>query len=205
VGEIRRTLAQQGALDNTLIVFIADNGATTEARAGLGQKPATAGSNGAYRGFKFSLFDGGMHVPGIMSWPARIPSGRVVDQVAMTMDILPTVCRAAGASIPEGHRIDGSDILPVAMGAAKSPHDGIYWSNGQQLATRRGNWKLVLGGNPYGRTPADSRALQGEDSVFLSDLAKDPGETTNLRRRHPDVVDDLTSRIHAWKADVAGQ
>ena len=102
VGEIRAALRQTGVLDNTLIFFVADNGATTEARAGLNQQTATAGNNGIYRGFKFSLFDGGMHVPGIMNWPGRIRGGQVIDEIAMTMDVLPTIAAAAGAGVASG-------------------------------------------------------------------------------------------------------
>jgi arylsulfatase A-like enzyme len=203
VGGIRSTLAQHNLLENTLIFFIADNGATTEPRAGLGQQPATAGDNTPYRGFKFSLFDGGMHVPGIMSWPARIPSGTTIDQVAMTMDILPTACAAAGAALPANHRIDGHDVLPVAAAGARTPHEVIFWDNNGQLAARKGKWKLVLNGNPYGRSPEERKPLTGEDAVFLSDLSTDPGETKNLRRLHPNVVDELTGRIHSWKQEVA--
>jgi len=205
VGMIRSTLAQHGLLENTLIVFVSDNGATTEARAGLGQRPATAGDNGPYRGFKFSLFDGGTHVPGIMSWPKAIPAGRTVDEVVMTMDILPTVCAAAGVAIPEGHRIDGKDILAVAARGAPSPHECIFWENGAQLAARKGKWKLVLNGNPYGRSAEENKTLTGEDAVHLSDLSKDPGESVNLRRTNPAVADELTSRIERWRREVRGE
>ncbi len=202
VGEIRRTLHQAGQLNNTLIFFIADNGATTEARAGLNQQPATAGDNGVYRGFKFSLFDGGMHVPGIMSWPSQIPAGSVRDASVMTMDILPTACAAAHVNLPTGHIIDGRDILPVAATGAASPHAALFWENGRQRAARKGNWKLVLNGNAYGRTASDNKPLTGDDAVFLADLSKDPGETTNLRRENPQIVDELTSAIHAWQNSV---
>jgi arylsulfatase A-like enzyme len=205
VGAIRSTLRQNGLLDNTLIFYIADNGATTEPRAGLNQQPATAGDNGVFRGFKFSLFDGGMHVPGMMSWPSRIPAGQVLSQTAMTMDILPTVCAAAGASLPAGYKVDGSDMLPVAAKGAKSPHDAIFWENMNQLAARRGNWKLVLAGRSYDRTPEGRKPLEGEDSVFLSDLSQDPGETTNLRRKHPNVVDELTGMIHRWREEARAE
>ncbi|HYM10275.1 MAG TPA: sulfatase-like hydrolase/transferase, partial [Bryobacterales bacterium] len=77
VGQILGALERTGARENTLIFFAGDNGATTEARAGLGQKPATAGSNAPFRGFKFSVFDGGMHVPGVVSWPGVIPAGQL--------------------------------------------------------------------------------------------------------------------------------
>ncbi|MBM3797377.1 MAG: sulfatase [Acidobacteria bacterium] len=198
VGDIRRALRQAGQLENTLFIFVADNGATTETRAGLDQKPATAGSNEPCRGYKLSLFDGGMHVPAILSWPGRIPAGTVVDKVSMTMDILPTVCAAASVKIPEGHVIDGRDLLS----AGSSVHFAIFWENGKQRAVRKGNWKLVLDGNAYDRTPQDNKPLAGEDSVFLADLSKDPSETTNLRRAHPQVVDELTSAIHAWYTAV---
>jgi len=195
VGHIRQTLAQHALLENTLIFYLADNGATTETRAGLNQQPATAGDNSPFRGFKFSLFDGGMHVPGIMSWPGVIPAGQVSARTVMTMDILPTICAAAGAGVT--HKIDGQDILKPA--AAERT---IFWENGQQRAARRGNFKLVLDGNPYGRTPEDRKALTGEDAVFLSDLSHHPGETANLRRRHADIVDELSTEIHAWRQEV---
>jgi arylsulfatase A-like enzyme len=202
VGSIRDSLAQHGLAENTLIFYIADNGATTEPRAGLNQQPATAGDNSPYRGFKFSLFDGGMHVPAIMRWPAKIPSGKTIHETAMTMDILPTACAAAGVTLPAGHRIDGRSILAVASEGAPSPHEIIFWENTGQLAARRGKWKLVLNGNPYGRAPEERKPLQGEDSVFLSDLSTDPGETKNLRRRHQNIVDELTSRMQAWQEEV---
>ncbi|MFN7922199.1 MAG: sulfatase-like hydrolase/transferase [Bryobacteraceae bacterium] len=205
VGEIRRTLAQHGLLDDTMIAFIADNGATTEPRAGLRQQPATAGHNDPYRGFKFSLFDGGMHVPGILSWPGTIPAGQTIHELAMTMDLLPTVCAVAKAPIPGGYKVDGSDILPVAAKRAASPHGSILWENGQQMAVRKDNWKLVLNGNPFGRTPDEKKQLTGEDAAFLTDLSVDPGETRNLRRAHPQVVDELTSMIHRWRIEVRGE
>ncbi len=202
VGEIRKTLRRNNLLENTLIFYIADNGATTEARAGLNDQPATAGDNSPYRGFKFSLFDGGMHVPGIMSWPGVIPSGRVSDEIVMTMDILPTALAAAGARLPAGYAVDGRDILGVARGAGRSPHEAIFWDQGGQLAARRGKWKLVLNGVPWDRSIDARKPLEGEDAVFLSDLEADPGESRNLRRANPGVVDELTGMIHRWREDV---
>lgn len=200
VGELRHTLKQHGLLENTLIFFVADNGATTEARAGLNQKPATAGDNGLYRGFKFSLFDGGMHVPGIMSWPGRIPAGTVTKEIAMTMDITPTICAAAG--LQTTHKFDGSNILELATGKAKSPHEAIFWKNNQQTAARKGKWKLVANGILYDRS-ADSRTpLKGDDAVFLSDLEADPRESVNLRHKNPEVVDELMTLLTKWQANL---
>ncbi|MBK5293039.1 MAG: sulfatase-like hydrolase/transferase [Acidobacteriia bacterium] len=200
VGQIRAAISQHGLTNDTLIFYVADNGATTENRAGIGQQPATAGDNSPFRGFKFSLFDGGMHVPGIMSWPGVIPGGQVNSELAMTMDILPTITKAAGGTI--SHTVDGKDILPVAHAGAKSPHDAIFWKNGNQLAVRRGDWKLVLNGITYGRTPEEKKPLTGDDAVFLSNLPADPGETRNLRHANAALVDELSSLIHKWSEDM---
>src|SRR5207248_7625602 len=100
VGEMMGTLRHMQILDNTLVFFSADNGATREPRAGLNQKPASAGNNAPFRGNKFSAFDGGMHVPAIMSWPGVIPQGKVRTEIGNHVDLLPTICKAAGAPLP---------------------------------------------------------------------------------------------------------
>jgi arylsulfatase A-like enzyme len=202
VGTLVDTLKRDGLLENTCIFLLADNGATTEPRAGLNGQPATAGSNKPYRGYKFSLFDGGMHVPAIMSWPAAIPKGRSISDIAMTMDILPTICKAAAADLPAGYKVDGSDILPLASGAAGSPHPAIFWDQDKQQAVRRGKWKLVMNGFTADGTPTGRTRLAGDDALFLSDLEADPGESRNLRRQHPQIVDELATMIHDWRASL---
>jgi arylsulfatase A-like enzyme len=202
VGMVREELRHQGLLDDTCILFLGDNGATTEPRAGLDTKPATAGKNGPYRGFKFSLFDGGMHVPGMISWPGRVPAAKVVNEVVMSMDVLPTITGIAGARVPAGHVIDGRDILPVAVSGGKSPHEAIFWMQGGQLAVRRGKWKLVVNGSTADRSPDGRQALKGDDAMFLSDLEADPGESKNLRRVHPNVADELATKAHQWRGEM---
>ncbi|HUJ22593.1 MAG TPA: sulfatase-like hydrolase/transferase [Bryobacteraceae bacterium] len=202
MGQILHALDRLGKREHTLIFFAGDNGATRETRAGLNQRPPTAGSNAPYRGFKFSLFDGGMHVPAAMSWPAVIPARQTIHEIGMTMDILPTVCLAAGATLPADRTIDGRDILPVAAARAPSPHDTIYWASGEQLAARRGKWKLVLQGMDYDGTPAGEKPLQGDDATFLSDLEENRGESRNLRHQHPDIADALATEAHRWLESV---
>ncbi len=125
--------------DNTLIFLLGDNGATTERRAGLNQQPATAGKNTPFRGYKFSTFDGGMHVPAVVNWPGHIPASKTIEQIVMTADILPTVCHLTGATVPQDRRMDGRNIWPVLTTGAASPHEFVAWSEGPQLAIRRGN------------------------------------------------------------------
>ena len=202
VGQVRRTLRELQLEDHTLVLFTADNGATREARAGLDGKPATAGNNAPFRGFKFSAFDGGMHVPMIMQWPGVIPKGRVVHELGSHVDLLPTIAKAAGVSPPADRTLDGGDALPLAVTGARSGHDAIFWSIGGQLAVRRGKWKLVNGGKLYDGSPEGGKALAGEDALFLSNLEEDPAESVNLRRQFPGMVDELATLIQKWSDDV---
>ena len=202
VGLVMRTVRELGLADNTLVFFSADNGATREARAGLNQKPATAGNNAPFRGNKFSAFDGGMHVPMIMSWPGVIRAGGVVREVGSHLDILPTICGAVGVSPPRDRTMDGFDALPLAAAGSKSRHDAIFWSSGGQLAVRRGPWKLVKDGKTFDGTPDGSKPLTGDDALFLSNLDEDPGEKTNLRHRFPQIADELSTAMSQWAADV---
>ena len=202
IGGMIRALEQTGQRNNTLIFLLGDNGATREQRAGLDQKPATAGSNKPFRGFKFSTFDGGMHVPGLVNWPGQIPAGKFVNELCMSADILPTVCQLTGAALPANRTLDGRNIWSVLTAGAASPHDFIAWSDGPQLAIRQGKWKLVLNGVEHDRTPVGEKPLEGEDAVFLSDLEQDPGESRNLRRVHPNVTDELETLLHKWRKEV---
>jgi arylsulfatase A-like enzyme len=202
IGEVMSTVKKAGLLDNTLVFFSADNGATRETRAGLNQQPPKSYSNGIFRGFKFSVFDGGMHPPAVLSWPGKIPAGAVNHEVGAHVDILPTFCKAAGAKIPTDRIYDGYDAMPMVTAGAKSQHEAIFWSNAGQLAVRRENWKLVKDGKTYDGTPEGTKKLTGDDALFLSDLAKDPGETTNLRHQHPELTDELATLAEKWLKDV---
>jgi arylsulfatase A-like enzyme len=81
----------------------------------------------------------------------------------------------------------------------------VFWAEGPQLAVRRGRWKLVIDGITYDRTEEGRKPLAGEDSVFLSNLEEDPGETRNLRRRHPELVDELATLAHRWRQAVGAR
>lgn len=201
IGKIISTLERTGQRDNTLIFLLGDNGATREQRAGLHQEPAKAGLN-AGRGFKFSTFDGGMHVPGLVNWPGHVPAGRKIDQVVMTADILPTVCHLTGTPLPGDRIYDGRNIWPVLTEGRGSPHEFVAWAEGPQLAIRKGQWKLVQNGIVHDGTPQGEKPLEGEDAVFLSDLDKDPKETTNLRRQHANVSDELQTLVARWRKEV---
>lgn len=191
LGAIRDALERSGRLRNTLILFVGDNGATTEKRAGLNQQYATAGSNGPYRGFKFSLFDGGLHVPAFIHWPAQIGPGSSTSEWLQSMDILPTLCHALGVNAPQG--LDGLDVYDVITRGGKSPHKALYWNSGGQTAMRSGKYKIVLNSRDFGR---------GEEKpipLWLSNLEEDPGETKNLNSFDPVLADELATEAARWQ------
>jgi arylsulfatase A-like enzyme len=202
VARIIGALDAAGVRDNTVTFLLGDNGATTERRAGLNQQPARAGTNAPFRGYKFSTFDGGMHVPALVNWPGHLHPGSRITELVMTADILPTVCGLTGAALPNGRIIDGRDIWPLLAQGARSPHEFIAWAEGPQLAIRRGNWKLVLNGVVHDGTPEGDRPLQGDDAAFLSNLEADPAESQNLRHDHPEIVDELETIVRSWRQDV---
>ena len=188
VGQVLDALKQAGIDGRTLVLFASDNGPWRP----YGDH---AGSAGPLRGEKGTAFEGGVRVPFIARWPGRLPAGRVVHAPAMTIDVLPTVARLAGAQVPANRVIDGRDIWPLLEGSAQaSPHEALYFYWGDALhAVRSGRWKLHLP-HPYRHTvsaghggkpgPTEEREI----GLSLYDLVADPGERRNLADRHPDVV-----------------
>ena len=114
VGEILGEVEHQGRLDDTCVFFMSDNGPSRETRNWLDgcTDPYYGGTTGKLKGHKFSLYEGGIRVPGIMSWPGRIPAGGVIDEVAAAMDVFPTFLEAAGADASD-YDLDGCDLMPT--------------------------------------------------------------------------------------------
>jgi arylsulfatase A-like enzyme len=190
IGEIVAALDEAGLRDNTLLFFQSDNGATIEDRAGRG------GRNTPLRGFKFSLFEGGIRVPAVVSWPGRIPAGQVIDEMAASMDLFPTVAAICEARIPADRTIDGKDISGLLTQGARSPHEALFWKQDDQVAVRRGEWKLVVNGI---LALGDKHRLRGNDRIFLSNLTKDIGETRNLSIRYPEMTAELRQLCRRWE------
>ncbi len=192
IGRLLDRLAAQGLDRDTVVYFQADNGATREVRAANDGKPATAGSNAPYRGYKLGLFDGGMHVPAMLRIPGWTPPARVENRPCMSMDILPTFVKLAGGTVPP--RVDGQDFLPVLQGDA-SPHEYMFWSFGNERAVRFGDWKLIL-------NPPDFPGEEVHTKIWLSNLEADPSEKVNLAGREPARAAQLMEKIRAWERDV---
>ena len=110
----------------------------------------------------------------IMNWPGVIPKGKVIGEIGSHLDLLPTIAKAAGVAAPADRTLDGSDAIPLAAAGAPSTHDAIFWSQGGQLAVRRGKWKLVKDGKLYDGAPGGDKAFTGDDALFLSNLEDGP-------------------------------
>lgn len=193
VGEILATLEEEGLRQDTLVFFFSDNGATIEDRAGRG------GRNTPYRGYKFSLFEGGVRMPAIASWPGILPAGKVRSAMCAGFDLFPTLAKLCGAELPTDRVIDGRDIWPLLVDGARSPHETLFWKRYDQVAVRQGDWKLVK--NPI-LALGEENALHGADRTFLSNLADDPGEKTNLASSHPEKTAELEKRIESWERSL---
>ncbi|MEX2216919.1 MAG: sulfatase-like hydrolase/transferase, partial [Phycisphaeraceae bacterium] len=171
--------------EDTIIIYQSDNGHSTEERAHGG-----GGSAGPYRGAKFSLFEGGIRLPAIISWPGHLPKGETRGQLAHSCDWLPTLAALCDVKLPEA-KLHGVNIVGVIKSNdAKSPHEALHWQVGNQWAVRQGPWKLIHNVNPSGTEPALTPA---DRPFFLANLDDDPGERKNLAKKHPDIVKRLES------------
>jgi arylsulfatase A-like enzyme len=204
VGQILDTLRAEKLEQDTLVIFTADNGPWLS----YGDH---AGSAGPLREGKGTMFDGGCREPAVMWWPGHIPAGTQCHDPAMTIDVLPTLAHLCGAKLPD-HKIDGRNIWPLmaAEPGARSPHDALffYWLEELQ-AVRMGQWKLhfphayqTLGGRPGGTGGKPARYEKAAIDLALFDLQNDPGETTNVADRHPDVVATISRLADEMRADL---
>lgn len=191
VGRILDALDAAGVTDDTIVFFSSDNGPSTESRNWLNGEEISyqGGSTGGLRGNKGSLFEGGIRVPAILSWPAGLPSGASWQTPAAMMDLLPTVLEAAG--IPAASGIDGTSVLDELRGEDAAERT-LFWEYGPQLAARRGRFKLTLAAREHLGGPFDPA------SSFLADLDADPAETTDVSAQHPEVAASLRAELMAW-------
>ena len=196
VGAILDEVERQGLAENTCTFFTSDNGPSRESRNWLDGTldPYYGGTTGGLKGHKFSLFEGGIRVPGILHWPGRIPSGQVLDAPCASMDILPTFLAAAGGDL-SATEIDGQSLLDYASGGHPPGERDLFWEMGGQTAVRRGPWKLVLNGQLVERTPA-------QDAVHLANLTEDRGETRNLAADQPEILASLRQHADAWRQGI---
>ncbi len=194
IGRLMQKVDALGLRQRTIVIVQSDHGHSTEERAFFG-----GGSAGIYRGAKFSLFEGGIRVPAIVSWPARLPKNEVRSQVAYGGDWLPTIAELCGVK-PPAETLDGKSLVAVIDSAkAPSPHDVLHWQIDKSWAVRSGDWKLLFDvRDTTERAPGTTIA-----GAFLVNLKDDPSEKTNLAASHPDIVARLKRLREEWEAELA--
>lgn len=182
VGQLVNVLEELGLAENTLVLFISDNG------------PLPFGSAGELRGWKKSVLEGGHRVPAIAWWPGQIPAGSRTDQLAITLDVFPTIAELIGAEPPTNRTLDGRSLVPVLLEGKRLDRRQLFWDYVGQQAMRDGPWKLVK--HPI-------VAGQGQQkSVALYNLEKDIGESNDLSDRYPEQTEKMQEALKRWKKNV---
>lgn len=201
IGVVLDKLEALGLKDNTIVIFQSDHGHSEEERTFGG-----GGYAGPYRGSKFSLLEGGIRVPAIISWPGTIPQDEVRGQFAVNVDWLPTLAELCDVPLPE-RTIDGKSLVKIIRSSnASSPHDTFIWQSGgskddPQWAVREGDWKLIH--NPMGYTQSPGSADHAR--TYLFNLRSDVSEKNDLAKENPKIVKRLREKYERWLNDVAGQ
>ncbi len=180
VGRVLDALRAHGLEENTLVIFTSDNGG-----AGYIGLPDV---NAPFRGWKITLFDGGIHVPYMLKWPSRIPPGQVRTEAVHHFDVFATTAAAAGAPLPTDRTMDGVDLVPWARGEASGvPHEQLFWRSGTSQSALIDGWKLNVSDPP------------GKEWLFK--LADDPSESRNLAEEHPEVLARLRAALERHNAE----
>jgi N-acetylgalactosamine-6-sulfatase len=210
VGRILAALKAAGVEENTLVIFSSDNGPENTGRI---KRPAyhesdsdvtgldtyySVGETGGLRGRKRNLFEGGVRVPFIVRWPGRTPANLKDDATVFTaVDLLPTLCAAAGVTLPSDYRGDGENLLAALLGRTVARTRPIFWEwrgsptepdGWPRLAVRDGDWKLLL--------------THDGKRVALHRIPTDRAEAIDLSPDHPTLVSRLTQLALEWKATL---
>jgi arylsulfatase A-like enzyme len=174
IGEVLKALDEGGVAENTIVIFLSDNG-------GSGN-----GGNEPLKGSKSTMWEGGLRVPFLMRWPGHLPAGVVSDEFLTSLEIVPTLLSATGTDAPENVVFDGFDLVPVLNGEKKSPRTTMFWQRRSDKAARVGNWKWV-----------DSAKGSG-----LFDLSNDLGETHDLSKEKPEILEMVKARFANWQKEM---
>lgn len=190
VGTVLGKVRDLNLEEETLIYFFSDNGGPT---------PSITSQNGPLKGYKSQTSEGGIRVPFSVQWKGKIPAGKTEDRPVIQLDVLPTSLAAAGVEIDPAWGLDGVNLLPYLKGEkAEAPHEALFWRFGQQLAVRKGDWKLVKSA-----ADGDSRGGPGKASLEgakLYNLKEDIGEKNDLAAGNPEKVKELEAEWNQWNA-----
>ncbi|WP_395095002.1 sulfatase-like hydrolase/transferase [Armatimonas sp.] len=209
VGELMKTLKRLGMADNTVVMFSSDNGPETTS---IVHMRADYGHDGArpWRGVKRDQWEGGHRVPFIVRWPQKIAAGSKSDQTICLTDVMATCAAITGTVLPDNSAQDSFDLLPVLLGkggGGQARPYTLHQTISLALAIRKGPWKYLdhkgSGGNNYNNPELKRFALPDtapDAPGQLYNLETDPGETTNLYFKHPELVKELKALLESSKA-----
>ncbi|MEX2260306.1 MAG: sulfatase [Bryobacteraceae bacterium] len=195
VGKILKTLNRQGLEEDTVVVFLSDNGPELIT-------PKPGGSAGGLRGGKGSTWEGGVRVPCIVRWPNRLPAGEARPGISCTMDLFATFAELAGVQLPPDHVVDGRNLLSFLEGKSSSPRSAHCFHRGRKIfGVRSAEWKLHFFKTEMGMLGRwkDPIACKPPE---LYNLEKDPGETRDLSGDYPEVVAQLTRLARDFEASI---
>jgi len=179
VGQVMSALSEMQLTENTLVVFLNDNGGPSDYNYSI---------NKPFSGVKGTLYEGGVRVPFTMSWPGHIESGSQYDEVVSSLDILPTALAAARTKAIGNKKLDGVDLLPYLNKKSQNkPHKTLFWRRAAFAAVRDGNHKLVR----YPDRPA-----------VLYNIIKDISESNNIADDNPLLVRKLMKKLFAWENEL---
>ena len=197
IGRTLATLRDQKLEENTLVIFLNDNGGPT-----MPTTTVNGSSNGPLRGSKRQTWEGGIRVAFAMSWKGHLTAGRVDERPIIQLDVLPTALAAAGIAA-KASEFDGVNLLPFVTGQVQGePHDALYWRLGGMMAIRRGEWKLVkTREGPL--IDVDPSVLHDLTEAGLYNLSEDIGETRNRASERPEKVRELSDSWQQWNRQLA--
>jgi arylsulfatase A-like enzyme len=200
-GEVLKTLKEEGLDNHTLVVFTSDNGPwhnLPDRMLQKGNEPWHTGTKGLLRGAKGGTYEGGPRVCGMARWPTVIPAGQVNADPVSSLDLFPTLAKAAGVPMPADRVYDGSDILATMQGKAPSPRHEFFYFRGRALeGVRQGSWKLR-----WARDGRDDLKPGEPLTPELFQLDEDPAEQYNRYAQNREVGDRLLARLRAFGAEV---
>jgi arylsulfatase A-like enzyme len=191
VGRVRQKLSESGLEQNTLVVFISDNGGPTMPGVTI-----NGSRNDPLRGSKRTTLEGGIRVPFVVSWPGHVKPG-VSDAPVIQLDLHATAVAVAGTTVKPEWKLDGVNLMPFLSGEqAGAPHAALYWRFGAQMAIRAGDFKLVR--YDVNADTLTGRRNQGVTASKLYNLREDIGETKDLAMAMPDKVKELQTQWDHW-------
>jgi len=198
-GQILDKLVELDIDENTLVIWTSDNGSPMARN----METTERGTNKPLYGRGYTTSEGAFRVPTIMWWPGKVPEGTVCNELATTMDLLPTFADLADGKVPQDRIIDGHDILPLIEGkaGAKTPYDVFYYYAMDQLqAVRKGPWKLFVPLKEFSRHPHFKKGQSSKPLLF--NVVTDISSEHNVADQHPEIVKELMALAEKGRADL---